>query len=113
MHCTWVSEQEVLAETGGKARLQRWNKQWAQLQEEFAYDHVRASEWEPFESSWTQVERVIASREEYAPGQEAQLEYLVKWQGLSYADASWELADDVSAAAPPPHSPPSCRRQKV
>ena len=96
MHCQWVSEGAVLAEAGGKARLQRWHKVWANLQEEFEYDAVRANEWEPFPAEYTQVERVIAEREEYEPGEPPRRQLLVKWQGLSYADASWEDADDVA-----------------
>ena len=42
--------------------------------------------------TWVQVDRVIACREN-APGE---LEYLVKWEQSPYADASWEVADDIA-----------------
>ncbi|KAI3707690.1 hypothetical protein L6452_26319 [Arctium lappa] len=42
-----------------------------------------------------QVERVIADR--ISKGSEVP-EYLVKWQGLSYAEATWEKIDDISFA---------------
>ena len=96
MHCEWVGEDDVLAEAGGKARLQRWQKTWAGLQEEFLYDSVKAAEWEPYPPEWTQVDRIIASKEEQEIGAAPQVMYLVKWQQLSYADASWELAEDLA-----------------
>ena len=38
------------------------------------------------------MERIVAKRIE-APGE---VEYLIKWRGTTYADASWELAEDVA-----------------
>lgn len=52
----------ILGEPQGKARLQRWQKTWMGLQEEFAEDAVKAAEWEPFPAEWTQVERVCGKR---------------------------------------------------
>nr|XP_043625233.1 protein CHROMATIN REMODELING 5 isoform X2 [Erigeron canadensis] len=42
-----------------------------------------------------QVERIIADRISRSLGVP---EYLVKWQGLSYAEATWEKIDDISFA---------------
>ena len=53
------------------------------------YDALKAAEWEPFPQEWEQVERVVAQRCE-APGE---IEYFIKWRQLTYADASWELAE--------------------
>jgi hypothetical protein len=40
-----------------------------------------------------QVERVVAEREGCAT------RYLVKWEGLPYAECTWEAEEDVSRAA--------------
>jgi hypothetical protein len=79
IHCRWVSEAEVLAEHQGLARIRRWQKVWAGLQEEFQYDAVKGAEWEPYPPEYEQVERVIATRC-FAPGE---VEYLVKWRMLT------------------------------
>lgn len=41
----------------------------------------------------SQVERVVAERPEHAR------RFLVKWEGLPYAEATWETADSLLAAA--------------
>ncbi|URE26387.1 DUF4208 domain containing protein [Musa troglodytarum] len=47
---------------------------------------------------YSQVERIFADRISKIGGDDVVPEYLVKWQGLSYAEATWEKDTDIAFA---------------
>ncbi|CAM9002831.1 unnamed protein product [Rhodiola kirilowii] len=47
---------------------------------------------------YSQVERIIADRISKEGSGDVTIEYMVKWQGLSYADATWEKDVDIAFA---------------
>eukprot|EP00966_Prymnesium_polylepis_P085966 1989570-Prymnesium_polylepis.1 len=91
IHCRWVSEEEVLGEHQGAARLKRWHKVRDQQLQEAAFDPEGGGDMEPFPPEWAQVERVVSMRH----GDDGVDEYLIKWRLLTYAEASWEMCDDI------------------
>ena len=44
------------------------------------------------------MDRIIAKDEH-----KGKTKYLVKWNGLTYADSTWELAEDIKARRPFPY----------
>lgn len=47
----------------------------------------------------TQVERVVSqSQMEQDEGEEPVTKYLVKWEGLPYAECTWETMEDINQA---------------
>ena len=80
LHADWISEKRLEAE-GGKKRVKAFMSRW--------WDHVR---WdvderggEYFDPSYTEVERVVASRDD-GDGER----FYVKWRNMPYADCTWE-----------------------
>jgi hypothetical protein len=51
---------------------------------------------EPFPSDYVNVERIVAKEVRISEKNEPETYYLVKWQGLQYAEATWEHEKDVN-----------------
>ena len=93
MHCVWLSEQEVLAEPQGGARITRW-------QRARQAGTVGQVDVEPFPPEYTQVDKLVAERPSEAEGAaEGAVEFLVKWKLLTYADMTWEAEEDIEEEA--------------
>eukprot|EP01105_Mastigella_eilhardi_P021533 TRINITY_DN5222_c0_g2_i1.p1 TRINITY_DN5222_c0_g2~~TRINITY_DN5222_c0_g2_i1.p1 ORF type:complete len:1033 (+),score=213.16 TRINITY_DN5222_c0_g2_i1:1068-4166(+) len=58
------------------------------------FDAAASSEEEIFPAEYLHVDRIVARREGNGPGAEPQ--YHVKWRGLPYTDATWEIAADIA-----------------
>ena len=93
MHCVWLSEQEVLAEPQGGARITRW-------QRARQAGTVGQADVEPFPPEYTQVDKLVAERPSEAEGAaEGAVEFLVKWKLLTYAEMTWEAEEDIEEEA--------------
>ena len=89
----WLSEQEVLAEPQGGARITRW-------QRARQAGTVGQADVEPFPPEYTQVDKLVAERPSEAEGaEEGAVEFLVKWKLLTYADMTWEAEEDIEEEA--------------
>ncbi|KAL8265748.1 hypothetical protein R6Q59_003092 [Mikania micrantha] len=102
LHCQWKSFSELQNLSGFKKVVNYTKKVMEEIK------HRRAVSREEIEvidvskemdlellKQNCQVERIIADR--LSKGLEVP-EYLVKWQGLSYAEATWEKIDDIAFA---------------
>lgn len=80
LHCSWINEEVLLAQKQGPAKLERFIK----LQAANEARGLDEEEWFPPE--FVEVDRVLAERE----GAEGGAEFLVKWLGQQYFEATWE-----------------------
>ncbi|XP_008449672.2 protein CHROMATIN REMODELING 5 isoform X1 [Cucumis melo] len=105
LHCQWKPFSELQYLSGFKKVLNYTKK----VMEEIRYrKSVSREEIEVYDVSKemdldlikqnSQVERVIADRISKDGSGDVVPEYLVKWQGLSYAEATWEKDVDISFA---------------
>lgn len=105
LHCQWKPFSELQYLSGFKKVLNYTKK----VMEEIRYrKSVSREEIEVYDVSKemdldlikqnSQVERIIADRISKDGSGDVVPEYLVKWQGLSYAEATWEKDVDISFA---------------
>ncbi|KAJ1973907.1 hypothetical protein H4R35_003873, partial [Dimargaris xerosporica] len=93
LHVEWVARDVIESEHLGKHRVKKF---LAQLQ-------ALTTQWsdEPFNPSYTQVDRVIDEGELFDPATETnEVFVLVKWCAQPYDDATWEKIDIVREMDP-------------
>jgi chromodomain-helicase-DNA-binding protein 1 len=102
-HNTWGSRASFAEFTNGGKAVQRYWRKWQESQQEYvmlpaeeqeAIDLSRAMELELLETH-SNVERICAVRDALRPDA-GDLEYLTKWEGLPYDQATWEGVDDLT-----------------
>ncbi|EDV27041.1 uncharacterized protein TRIADDRAFT_54568 [Trichoplax adhaerens] len=109
IHNTWESERSLKEQNvRGLKKLNNYIKrekeidEWKQMvsPEDLEYFECQRQMIDELFSQYTQVERVIACRliKQMTGGSTA--DYLVKWQGLPYADCTWEDGDLINRHFP-------------
>ncbi|XP_038972966.1 protein CHROMATIN REMODELING 5 isoform X1 [Phoenix dactylifera] len=105
LHCQWKLISDLQNLTGFKKVLNYMKKVSEErkykkaLSREEAEVHDVSKEMElDLLKQYSQVERIFADRISKVDGDEVVPEYLVKWQGLSYAEATWEKDTDIAFA---------------
>mmetsp|Transcript_2659 Transcript_2659/g.4794 ORF Transcript_2659/g.4794 Transcript_2659/m.4794 type:complete len:1931 (-) Transcript_2659:2818-8610(-) len=89
IHCEWVSEDIILAQSQGKGRLQRFiRKEEIAAYQKDGDDDVE--EEEPVPEEFVTVDRVIGERDHNGNKM-----YFVKWRSLQYCESTWEYAEDI------------------
>ncbi|PIN01988.1 Chromodomain-helicase DNA-binding protein [Handroanthus impetiginosus] len=105
LHCQWKTFSELQNLSGFKKVLNYTKKVMEDVKyrkmvsrEEIEVNDVSKEMDLDIIKQNSQVERVIADRLVKDSGGNVVPEYLVKWQGLSYAEATWEKDTDISFA---------------
>ncbi|XP_044477866.1 protein CHROMATIN REMODELING 5-like isoform X2 [Mangifera indica] len=105
LHCQWKSIVELQNLSGFKKVLNYTKKvtediryRKAVSREEIEVNDVSKEMDLDIIKQNSQVERIIADRISKDSFDNVMLEYLVKWQGLSYAEATWEKDIDIAFA---------------
>ncbi|ONK67510.1 uncharacterized protein A4U43_C05F790 [Asparagus officinalis] len=105
LHCQWKSLSDLQNLTGFKKvlnyikRVSDERKRKNALSREEAEVHDVSKEMElDLLKQYSQVERIFADRISKTSNDDIVPEYLVKWQGLSYAEATWEKDTDIAFA---------------
>ncbi|KAG9443646.1 hypothetical protein H6P81_014986 [Aristolochia fimbriata] len=105
LHCQWKSFSELQNLSGFKKvinytkRVMEERKYRNSLSREEAEVHDVSKEMElDLLKQYSQVERIFADRLNRSGGDDVTPEYLVKWRGLSYAEATWEKDTDIGFA---------------
>ncbi|XP_057789964.1 protein CHROMATIN REMODELING 5 isoform X2 [Salvia miltiorrhiza] len=105
LHCQWKSFSELQNLSGFKKVLNYTKKVMEDVKyrrmvsrEEIEVNDVSKEMDLDIIKQNSQVERVIAERVVNDSSGDVVSEYLVKWQGLSYAEATWEKDIDISFA---------------
>eukprot|EP01052_Picozoa_sp_SAG31_P018145 SAG31_NODE_1272_length_9064_cov_5.201004_7_plen_595_part_00 len=100
-HNTWGSRQ-YLSQFNGFNKVATYLKKWDEHVEQYeewppeeqeAYDLEREMSLELIRGHM-QVQRIVAQRQAVRPGA-GDIEYLTKWEGLTYDEATWEGVDDI------------------
>eukprot|EP00252_Welwitschia_mirabilis_P022955 TRINITY_DN6373_c0_g1_i2.p1 TRINITY_DN6373_c0_g1~~TRINITY_DN6373_c0_g1_i2.p1 ORF type:complete len:1772 (+),score=448.14 TRINITY_DN6373_c0_g1_i2:174-5489(+) len=105
LHCQWQSLSELQHLSGFKKvlnytkRVEEERSHRLALSREEAEVHDVGKEMElELLRQYRQVERVFSDRNTKIDGDDEVQEYLVKWKGLSYAEATWEKDIDIAFA---------------
>ncbi|XP_020108708.1 protein CHROMATIN REMODELING 5 isoform X2 [Ananas comosus] len=105
LHCHWKPLSELQHLSGFKKvsnymkRVTDERRYKKALSREEAEVHDVSKEMElDLLKQYSQVERIFADRISKIGGDDVVPEYLVKWQGLSYAEATWEKDTDIAFA---------------
>ncbi|XP_020396333.1 protein CHROMATIN REMODELING 5 isoform X4 [Zea mays] len=105
LHCQWKTLSELQSVSGFKkvinytkrvAEEQRYKR--ALSREEVEVHDVGKEMELDLIKQYSQVERIFADRVSKADGDDLVPEYLVKWQGLPYAESTWEKDTDIDFA---------------
>ncbi|KAK1295416.1 CHD3-type chromatin-remodeling factor PICKLE [Acorus calamus] len=105
LHCQWKCYTDLQSLSGFK-KVQNYIKRVTEernlrkaLSREEAEIHDVGKEMElDLLKQYSQVERIFADRVSKIASDDLVPEYLVKWQGLSYAEATWERDVDIAFA---------------
>ncbi|WOL00553.1 protein CHROMATIN REMODELING 5 [Canna indica] len=105
LHCEWKSFSDLQNLSGFKKVLnyikrateERRHKRALSREEIEVHDVGKEMELDLLKQ-YSQVERIFADRISKIGGDDVVPEYLVKWQGLSYAEATWEKDTDIAFA---------------
>ncbi|XP_062189228.1 protein CHROMATIN REMODELING 5 isoform X2 [Phragmites australis] len=105
LHCQWKTLSELQSVSGFKKVL-NYTKRVAEeqrykraLSREEVEVHDVGKEMElDLIKQYSQVERIFADRVSKVDGDDLIPEYLVKWQGLPYAESTWEKDTDIEFA---------------
>ncbi|XP_042379189.1 protein CHROMATIN REMODELING 5-like [Zingiber officinale] len=105
LHCEWKSFADLQNLSGFKKVLnyikriseERRHKKVLSREEIEVHDVSKEMELDLLKQ-YSQVERIFADRLSKIDGDDMIPEYLVKWQGLSYAEATWEKDTDIAFA---------------
>ncbi|XP_077218818.1 protein CHROMATIN REMODELING 5-like isoform X2 [Tasmannia lanceolata] len=105
LHCQWKSFSDLQNLSGFKKvlnymkRVMEERKFRKTLSREEAEVHDVSKEMElDLLKQYSQVERIFSDRISKGGSDDVTPEYLVKWQGLSYAEATWEKDIDIAFA---------------
>ncbi|XP_058107074.1 protein CHROMATIN REMODELING 5 isoform X1 [Magnolia sinica] len=105
LHCQWKSLSDLQNLSGFKKvlnymkRVTEERKFRKTLSREEVEVHDVSKEMElDLLKQYSQVERIFADRVSKVGSDDVAPEYLVKWQGLSYAEATWEKDTDIAFA---------------
>lgn len=105
LHCLWKSFSDLQNLSGFKKvlnyikRVNEDRKYKRALSREEVEVHDVSKEMElDLLKQYSQVERIFADRISKSSVDDVIPEYLVKWQGLSYAEATWERDTDIAFA---------------
>ncbi|KAJ3683795.1 hypothetical protein LUZ60_014022 [Juncus effusus] len=105
LHCQWKSYGELQTLSGFKKvlnymkRVSEERRYKRALSREEAEVHDVGKEMElDLLNKYSQVERIFADRISSTSGDEMVAEYLVKWQGLPYAESTWEKDTEIAFA---------------
>ncbi|XP_057484186.1 protein CHROMATIN REMODELING 5-like [Actinidia eriantha] len=105
LHCQWKSFSELQNLSGFKKVINYTKKVMEEVRyrkavsrEEIEVNDVSKEMDLDIIKQNSQVERLIADRVGKDSSGDVILEYLVKWQGLSYAEATWESVIDIEFA---------------
>ncbi|KAJ6838441.1 protein CHROMATIN REMODELING 5-like isoform X1 [Iris pallida] len=105
LHCQWKSFSDLQNLTGFKKvlnyvkRVNEERKYKKALSREEVEVHDVGKEMElDLLKQYSQVERIFADRINKTSSDDVIPEFLVKWQGLSYAEATWEKDTDIAFA---------------
>ncbi|KAJ0978034.1 hypothetical protein J5N97_013508 [Dioscorea zingiberensis] len=105
LHCQWKSYSDLQNLSGFKKvlnyikRVSEERKYKKALSREEAEVHDVSKEMElDLLKQYSQVERIFSDRVNQTDNDDVVPEYLVKWQGLSYAEATWERDTDIAFA---------------
>nr|CAB3469615.1 unnamed protein product [Digitaria exilis] len=107
IHCSWVSEKEILEAAKIhprlKIRLNNFHKQIDSMEKS-------DDEFIAIRPDWTTVDRILASRSCLVlkfstlflnrKNSSGEREYYVKWKELTYEECTWENESDISAFQP-------------
>jgi len=88
IHCEWVVEAIILAQSQGKSRLQRFLRKEATAA--MRRDEADVDD-ELIPEGFITVDRILAEKSTRA----GKRKYLIKWAALSYGESTWEAAEDV------------------
>ncbi|KAH0466200.1 hypothetical protein IEQ34_006303 [Dendrobium chrysotoxum] len=105
LHCEWKPFSDLQNLTGfkkvlnymKKANEERINKRALSREEAEVHDVSKEMELDLIKQ-YSQVERIFADRISKTGNDDVVTEYLVKWQGLPYAEATWEKDTDIAFA---------------
>ncbi|ONM25926.1 Protein CHROMATIN REMODELING 5 [Zea mays] len=105
LHCQWKILSELQSVSGFKKvinytkRVSEEQRYKRALSREEVEVHDVGKEMElDLIKQYSQVERIFADRVSKADGDDLVPEYLVKWQGLPYAESTWEKDTDIDFA---------------
>ncbi|VAH27010.1 unnamed protein product [Triticum turgidum subsp. durum] len=105
LHCQWKTLSELRSVSGFKKvlnymkRVSEEQRYKRSLSREEVEVHDVGKEMElDLIKQYSQVERVFADRATKVDGDVVVPEYLVKWQGLPYAESTWEKDTDIEFA---------------
>ncbi|KAL5197031.1 hypothetical protein ABZP36_000543 [Zizania latifolia] len=105
LHCRWKTLSELQSVSGFKKVLnymkrvteeQRYKRSLSREEVE-VHDVGKEMELDLIKQ-YSQVERIFADRVSKVDGDDLVPEYLVKWQGLPYAESTWEKDTDIEFA---------------
>ncbi|KAL5197699.1 hypothetical protein ABZP36_001211 [Zizania latifolia] len=105
LHCQWKTLSELQSVSGFKKVLnymkrvteeQRYKRSLSREEVE-VHDVGKEMELDLIKQ-YSQVERIFADRVSKVDGDDLVPEYLVKWQGLPYAESTWEKDTDIEFA---------------
>ncbi|EAY02945.1 hypothetical protein TVAG_337450 [Trichomonas vaginalis G3] len=86
--CVWMDEKEILQVENGKAALQAFKELQNKSRPIPSLCHPDLLIFDQdLDSAWYNIERIIND----APKDDGNDEYLAKWRGLTYNDASWGI----------------------
>ncbi|KAH3732953.1 chromodomain-helicase-DNA-binding protein 7 [Pelomyxa schiedti] len=94
VHCSWVDKETLSNTLGGSVALKRF---WKRVGDLVVCDKYFTA----FPPEYTRVDRIIARRIVTSASGASHPEFLVKWVGLPYTDATWEsdVRDDGAFVA--------------
>uniref|UniRef100_A0A7N0SWY7 Protein CHROMATIN REMODELING 5 n=1 Tax=Kalanchoe fedtschenkoi TaxID=63787 RepID=A0A7N0SWY7_KALFE len=105
LHCQWKSFSDLQNRPGFKKVINYTKKVVEDVRfrnsisrEEIEVNDVSKEMDLDLIKQYSQVERIIADRISKEGSGDVTIEYMVKWQGLSYADATWEKDVDIAFA---------------
>ncbi|KAK1870431.1 hypothetical protein I4F81_012890 [Pyropia yezoensis] len=88
IHCEWVVESIILAQSQGKTRLQRFLRKEATAA--MRRDEADVDD-ELIPEGFITVDRILAEKTTRG----GKRKFLIKWAALTYAESTWEAAEDV------------------
>ncbi|EAY08212.1 SNF2 family N-terminal domain containing protein [Trichomonas vaginalis G3] len=94
IHCQWLKAKEIKELEGGENALTRFENKCQKfiLSPSVSIGDLLTFEDQEINQVWFQIDRII---DEKGDLEDNDLEYLVKWKGLEYDEATWEKAEEI------------------